>query len=186
MRDLLDDIRARGNHLGTGFVGTAELLAALSDEEMVQEAYDLLFQDTCPSWLYPIQCGATSSWERWDSLLPDGTINQSDDGPQDMVSFNHYAYGAVGTWLYTRIGGLSMVEPGYKTFRLAPVIGEQLTFAEVSHKCPYGTITCRWEKDALAKHGYTLKFHVPEQTRAIVTCPDGIQREYTGGDYALS
>ena len=186
LRDLLDDIRARGNHLGTGFVGTAELLAALSDEEMVQEAYDLLFQDTCPSWLYPIQCGATSSWERWDSLLPDGTINQSDDGPQDMVSFNHYAYGAVGNWLYTRIGGLSMVEPGYKIFRLAPVIGEQLTFVEVSHKCLYGTITCRWEKDASAKHGYTLKFHVPEHTRAIVTCPDGIQREYTGGDYVLS
>lgn len=186
LQDLLDDIKARDNHLGTGFVGTAELLAALSDEGKTQEAYDLLFQDTCPSWLYPVSCGATSSWERWDSLCPDGTVNNSDDGPKDMVSFNHYAYGAVGNWLYTRVGGLSMAEPGYKTFRFAPVIGKQLEFVEVSHTCPYGTITCRWEKDSAAAHGYIMKFHVPEQTRAIVTCPDGVIREYEGGDYTIA
>lgn len=103
-----------------------------------------------------------------------------------MVSFNHYAYGAVGNWLYTRVGGLSMAEPGYKTFRFAPVIGEQLEFAEVSHTCPYGTITCRWEKYSAAAHGYIMKFHVPEQTRAIVTCPDGVVREYEGGDYTIA
>ena len=79
-----------------------------------------------------------------------------------------------------------MVEPGYKTFRLAPVIGEQLTFAEVSHKCPYGTITCRWEKDASAKHGYHAEIPRSGTDPRNRTCPDGIEREYTGGDYVLS
>lgn len=181
LTDLLEDIKKRENHLGTGFVGTAELLFALSDEGKTQEAYDLLFQDTCPSWLYPLTCGATSSWERWDSIMPNGEVYNIEDGPKDMVSFNHYAYGAIGNWLYTRIGGLTMLEPGYKKYRIAPVIGKQLDYAEVSHRCAYGIIHCRWEKCPDTKMGYTLPFTVPAGTTAVVLCPDGVEREYTEG-----
>lgn len=186
LADLLEDIEKRENHLGTGFVGTAELLAALSDEGKTQEAYDLLFQDTCPSWLYPISCGATSSWERWDSIMPNGEIYNVEDGPKDMVSFNHYAYGAIGNWLYTRIGGLTMLEPGYKRFRLAPVIGKQLDYAEVSHRCPYGMIFSKWEKCSDTAKGYTMTFTVPAGTCAVVVCPDGVEREFTEGQYTIN
>ena len=178
LSDLIADIRAKGNHLATGFVGTDKLPFALSDHGAVGVAYDLLMQETYPSWLYPVLCGATSIWERWDSLRPDGTVNTEGD----MVSFNHYAYGAVGNWLYSRVGGLEMTEPGYKAFRIAPMPGGGLTWAKVSHVSPYGKIIVHWE---IKDHTFILNATIPEGTTAEILLPDGSRDTYTAGSYCL-
>ena len=178
LQDLVADICAKGNHLATGFVGTDKLPFALSDHGAVDVAYDLLMQETYPSWLYPVLCGATSIWERWDSLRPDGTVNTEGD----MVSFNHYAYGAVGNWLYTRVGGLEMTEPGYKAFRIAPMPGGGLTWAKVSHDSPYGEIIAHWE---IKDHTFALNATIPEGTTAEIVLPDGSRNTYTAGEYSL-
>ena len=178
LSDLIADIRAKDNHLATGFVGTDKLPFALSDHGAVDVAYDLLMQETYPSWLYPVLCGATSIWERWDSLRPDGTVNTEGD----MVSFNHYAYGAVGNWLYTRVGGLEMTAPGYKAFRIAPMPGGGLTWAKVSHVSPYGKIIVHWE---IKDHEFILNATIPEGTTAEILLPDGSRDTYTAGSYCL-
>lgn len=178
LSDLIADIRAKDNHLATGFVGTDKLPFALADHGAVGVAYDLLMQETYPSWLYPVLCGATSIWERWDSLRPDGTVNTEGD----MVSFNHYAYGAVGNWLYTRVGGLEMTEPGYKAFRIAPMPGGGLTWAKVSHVSPYGKIIVHWE---IKDHTFILNATIPEGTTAEILLPDGSRDTYTAGSYCL-
>ncbi|MBQ8625700.1 MAG: family 78 glycoside hydrolase catalytic domain [Agathobacter sp.] len=180
--DLVEDIRKKDNHLATGFVGTADLPFVLSDHGQVAVAYDLLLQDTYPSWLYPILCGATSMWERWDSLRPDGTVYVEGTGEGNMVSFNHYAYGAIGNWLYTRVGGLEMTKPGYKEFRIAPMPGGGLTFAKVSHKSPYGKIQVEWK---IKEDQFILDFAVPENTKAEVILPDGNREWYASGQYQV-
>ena len=168
--DLVKDIRAKNMHLATGFVGTDKLPFALSDHGATDTAYALLMQESFPSWLYPVLCGATSIWERWDSLKPDGTVNTGGTGEGNMVSFNHYAYGAIGNWLYTRVGGLEMEKPGYQSFRLAPYPGGGLTSAKVSHICPYGKIESSWK---IENEVFTIDYTVPEGTSATVYLPDG-------------
>ena len=176
--DLVKDVRERGNHLATGFVGTPYLLFALSDTGHMDTAWDLLLQDTYPSWLYPVKVGATSIWERWDSLKADGTINTAGD----MVSFNHYSYGAVGDFLYRRVCGLEALEAGYRRFRVAPQPG-RLAWAETRHVSPYGEIAVHWElKDGVFKMNVT----VPEGTTAEAVLPDGTARTFEGGQYQLS
>ncbi len=176
--DLTEDIRRRGDHLATGFVATDKILFALSDNGRADAAYDLLLQDTSPSWLYPVRCGATSVWERWDALRPDGTVN----GEGNMVSFNHYAYGAVGNWLYTRIGSLEPLQLGYREFQIAPIPGGGLTWAEVSYRSPYGEIRSRWDIEGSS---FKLRFSVPSGTTARVRTPDGTEKTFTTGEYEL-
>lgn len=183
LNDLVADIRAKGNHLATGFVGTDRLLFALSDHGAPETAFELLLQESYPSWLYPVLCGATSIWERWDSLRPDGTVNTDGSGEGNMVSFNHYAYGAVGNWLYTRVGGLEMIEPGYRVFRIAPMPGGGLTYAKVSHRSPYGEIVSSW---TIQDRRFTLHVTVPEGTLAEIILPDGTRDQYREGQYCLS
>lgn len=178
--DLVADIRSKDNHLATGFVGTDKLPFALSDHGALDVAYDLLMQKTYPSWLYPVLCGATSIWERWDSLRPDGTVNVN--GGDNMVSFNHYAYGAIGNWMYTRIGGLEMTAPGYREFRIAPMPGGGLTHARVSHISPWGEIISAWE---IKDDTFTLNAVIPQGTTAEIILPDGTQNIYTAGEYRL-
>ena len=176
--DLVADIRARGNHLATGFVGTPYLLFALSDTGHADTAWDLLLQDTYPSWLYPVKVGATSIWERWDSLKADGTINTAGD----MVSFNHYSYGAVGDFLYRRVCGLEALEAGYRRFRVAPQPG-RLTWAETRHVSPFGEIAVHWE---LKHEVFKMNITVPEGTTAEAVLPDGRTRTFGCGQYQLS
>ena len=178
LNDLVADIRSKGNHLSTGFVGTDRLLFALSDHGAADVAYDVLMQKSYPSWLYPVLCGATSMWERWDSLKPDGQVNTEGD----MVSFNHYAYGAVGNWMYTRIGGLEMIEAGYRRFRIAPLVGADLTYAKVKHQSPFGEIVSVWHRQ---DDSFTLDLTVPKGTTAEVILPDGTKYEYGEGEYSL-
>lgn len=183
LNDLIADIRKRDNHLATGFVGTDQLPFALSDHGAAEVAYDLLLQESFPGWLYPVLCGATSMWERWDSLKPDGTVNVDGGGEGNMVSFNHYAYGAIGNWLYTRVGGLEMIEPGYKRFRIAPIPGGNLTWAKVSHICPYGEIKSDWN---IQESVFTLNVQIPADTTAEIILPDGTKEEYESGSYCLT
>ena len=165
MRDLVTNIRMHGDHLGTGFVGTPFLEFVLSDNGEQDLAYKLLLQETAPSWLYPIKCGATSMWERWDALQEDGTVKDGGGEDMNMVSFNHYAYGAVGDFLYRRIGGLEPLEPGYKRFRVAPVIGGGLTSAQVSLDSPYGLIESAWRVE---NGEVEIRVTVPSNTGAEI------------------
>lgn len=147
----------------TGFVGTAFVLDALCDSGNSELAVDMLLRTECPSWLYSVSMGATTVWERWDSLLPDGTVN-----PGEMTSFNHYALGAVGDWLHRRLAGLAPVRPGYKDVRIAPVVTSRLTRASARHLSPYGEIECGW---SLVEGELTIHVSVPAGVRAIVELP---------------
>ena len=189
--NLVRLIDEAGGHLRTGFPGTPYILFALSDNRHVQEAYDLLLQTDCPSWLYMVASGGTTIWERWDALRPDGTVNVADlsGGKSDekssggMVSFNHYAAGAVGDWLYRRVAGIEPMDGGYRTFRVAPLMGGGLTSAEGAVLTPYGRASSSWT----AEHGrFTLRIEVPVSTRCLVVMPDGTRHTRYSGAYELT
>src|SRR5947209_3570471 len=132
-------VRQSEYHISTGFVGTPLICDALCSVGAVDLAYHLLAQRECPSWLYPVTMGATTIWERWDSLRPDGTVN-----PGQMTSFNHYALGAVADWLHRTVGGLAPAAPGYRHLTVRPCPGDGLTYACARHITPYGLAECAW------------------------------------------
>ncbi len=155
--------RDGGYRVGTGFVGTPLILDALSDIGAYDAAYRLLTQRACPSWLYPVTMGATTIWERWDSMLPDGAVN-----PGEMTSFNHYALGAVADWLHRVVGGLAPAEPGYRRLEVHPRPGDGLTHARARHRTPYGLASCAWR---IAEGVMTVDVGVPPNATARVTLP---------------
>ena len=163
-RKLVAAVKGNGWHLSTGFLGTPHLLPALSAIGRDDVAYRLLLEKEYPSWLYEVTMGATTTWERWDSIRPDGSFQ--DPG---MNSFNHYAYGAVGEWMYSVAGGITATGPGYSTFRVAPRPGGGLTHATVSHDSPYGEIQSAWR--TVAEDRLTLDVSVPANTVARVHVP---------------
>lgn len=171
-------VKKADNHLATGFCGTPYLLFSLSDNGYLDVAYDLLLQDTCPSWLYEVKVGGTTVWERWDALRPDGTVNQSNN----MVSFNHYAYGAVGDWLYRRVAGIEPILPGYREFTIKPMPGGGLSWAKTSLQTVYGEIVSDWNiTDCFQMH-----IKVPANTKCTVAMPDGSEKQLGSGSYNLS
>lgn len=128
-----------GYRVSTGFAGTPYILDALTRTGHLDDAYRLLTERECPSWLYPVTMGATTIWERWDSMLPDGSIN-----PGEMTSFNHYALGAVADWMHRTVGGITALEPGYSRVRIAPRPGGGLTWARAGLDTRYGRIEVSW------------------------------------------
>lgn len=160
-RDLLDLLREKGMHLQTGFVGTPFLCKALSMEGCSEAAYQVLFQEDFPSWLYEVNMGATTIWERWNSVLPDGSMSGT-----GMNSLNHYAYGSIAQWMYENIAGLTVVEPGFKTFRVRPEFTDRFSFVHAKYDSAMGTIEIRWETLEDGSHG--LEIRVPFNTTAIV------------------
>ncbi len=152
-----------GYHVATGFAGTAFITDALSSTGHLDAAYRLLLQRTCPSWLYPVTMGATTIWERWDSMLPDGSIN-----PGEMTSFNHYALGAVVDWMHRNIGGIAPLEPGYRRVRIAPRPGGGLTWASTSLETVHGLVSSRWRID---DDVLTLDVVLPDGVTAVVSLP---------------
>jgi alpha-L-rhamnosidase len=138
---LVDDIRSRQNHLSTGFIGTPYLCHVLSSNGYTDVAYDLLLQETYPSWLYPVKMGATTIWERWDGQKTDSTFQ--DPG---MNSFNHYAFGAIGDWMYRVSAGIETKGPGYKHIVIQPHPSKKLTYSKASFESSYGTIASGWER----------------------------------------
>lgn len=151
-----------GKHLSTGFTATPYILFALADAGLVKEAYELLMQDTNPSWLYQIRKGATTTWEQWAIIKEDGQINEG--------SMNHYAYGAVGDFFYKRICGLTCIKPGFKEFQVKPMVGGNLSYAKCTHESPYGMIEVSWERDATEEKLYHLQVTVPVGTHCNVVC----------------
>jgi alpha-L-rhamnosidase len=160
---LLALLRKDGYHIGTGFVGTPLICDALCNSGYYAAAYRLLLQRECPSWLYPVTMGATTIWERWDSMLPDGSIN-----PGEMTSFNHYALGAVADWLHRTVGGLAPAEPGYQRISIRPRPGGGLTYASARHLTPYGMAECTWR---IRDGNIDVTVLVPPNTTANVTLP---------------
>lgn len=160
---LVNDIKSRGNHLSTGFLGTPYLCHVLSDNGQTSVAYDLLLQETYPSWLFPVKMGATTIWERWDGQKPDSTFQ--DVG---MNSFNHYAYGAVGDWMYRVVAGIEIGQPGYKVIRIQPRPDPRLTFARATYESVQGQIASGWE---IRDGRLNVRIRIPANTRAVVTLP---------------
>jgi alpha-L-rhamnosidase len=156
-------------HLVTGFVGTPYFCHALSSNGCLDEAYELLLKDDFPSWLYQVKKGATTIWEHWDGIKPDGSM-----WSPDMNSFNHYAYGAIGEWLYRVVAGLDIDEhkPGYKHAIIAPRIGGNLTWVEASYQSVYGEVGIRWERESKT-NVVTLRVTVPANTTATIRLLDG-------------
>lgn len=152
-----------GDTISTGFAGTPVITEALSRTGQIDAAYALLLSRTSPSWLSTIDLGATTIWERWDSMLPDGTVN-----PGDMTSFNHYALGSVADWLHRVVAGLAPAEPGYRRIRIAPRPGGDLTSAGARHLTPYGSAAVDWE---LADGELTVRCTIPAGTTAEVELP---------------
>lgn len=164
--NLLKLLEKENGHLVTGFVGTPYFCHALSQNGHVKEAYDLLLKDDFPSWLYQVKMGATTVWEHWDGMKPDGTM-----WSPDMNSFNHYAYGAIGEWMVRVAGGLEVDEakPGYKHAVIYPRLGGGLSFMKCEYDSVYGTVKSFWED-----HGNSAILHVtvPVNTTATI-CLDG-------------
>ena len=160
---LADLVRAAGHRITTGFVGTPFVCDALTATGHLDDAYALLLQREAPSWLYAVTMGATTIWERWDSMLPDGSIN-----PGGMTSFNHYAFGAVADWMHRSIGGLAPLEPGYRRILVAPQPGGGLTWAQASLETPHGRAAVRWDLDG---SDLRVELIVPDGTQAVLRLP---------------
>ena len=160
---LAELVEESGFHVRTGFVGTPLICDALTRSGHLAHAYRLVLQTECPSWLYPVTMGATTIWERWDSMLPDGTINAG-----EMTSFNHYALGAVADWMHRTIGGLAPGAPGYRIIEVAPQPGGGITRATTRHTSPYGEIGVTWE---VVDDLFRLDVDVPPNSRARVRVP---------------
>ncbi|MEU4218721.1 glycoside hydrolase family 78 protein [Actinoplanes sp. NPDC026623] len=174
-RRLADLVRTAGFRIGTGFVGTPLMTDALTDAGEPELAYRLLLQTGCPSWLYPVTMGATTVWERWDSMLPDGSIN-----PGEMTSFNHYALGSVADWLHRRVAGLAPAAPGWRRLLVRPVPNRRLTAAAAEHLTPYGKAAVSWQR---ADGRLTLRVTVPVGAEAEVHAPGAAPAEVRHGDH---
>jgi alpha-L-rhamnosidase len=172
---LAADVRRRSMHLTTGFLGTPQLLPVLSATGYLDVAYGLLLQKTYPSWLYPITRGATTMWERWDGIRPDSTFEDA-----GMNSFNHYAFGAVGDWMYRTIAGIRLdaAAPGAKHVWIAPRPGGGLTYAKASLETLYGPLVSSWR---LEDRRFVLDVTIPPNTTADVslasTTPDHVRED---------
>ncbi|MGO4146452.1 family 78 glycoside hydrolase catalytic domain [Paenarthrobacter sp. YAF11_1] len=164
-RRLAELVEKSGFRISTGFAGTPFVTDALTVTGHLDEAYRLLLQTENPSWLYSVTMGATTIWERWDSMLPDGSIN-----PGEMTSFNHYALGAVVDWMHRTIGGLAPLEPGYRRILMAPQPGGGLQWAETSLETPLGLASVRWE---VVGGRLEISATVPDGGEAVLRLPGG-------------
>jgi alpha-L-rhamnosidase len=160
---LADLVAESGHVISTGFAGTPFLMDALSSTGHTDTAYRLLLQQESPSWLYSVTMGATTIWERWDSMLPDGTVN-----PGEMTSFNHYAFGSVADWMHRVIGGIAPLEPGYRRILIAPQPGGDLAWAESELRTPHGVVRVAWSR---AAENIVAEITVPTGTVATVQLP---------------
>jgi alpha-L-rhamnosidase len=164
LEQLITLIEENGWRLDTGFVSVPYLLDVLCENGRPDVAYRLLFQTECPSWLYQVGKGATTIWEAWQAILPDGKVTN--------VSFNHYAFGCVGDWLYRCIAGISQLEAGYKHIRIAPYVQSGFSYAKASYESVFGTIRSAWVRNGIT---IRLSIEIPANTTATVCLPSGEQ-----------
>lgn len=171
MNHLVRLIGECDNHLRTGFLGTPILPLVLDKAGEYDLMYDILFKETYPSWFYSINQGATTMWERWDSYTKLDGFHK--DG---MNSFNHYAYGAIGRWMYERIAGIKPTKVAYKEIEIAPIPGGPLTSASATYNSPYGLISSGWK---LENDQFLLEVTIPSNTTATVIVPGNTQKDLT-------
>jgi len=172
---LAENVASYKNHLTTGFLGTPYLCHVLTRFGYNDVAYKLLLQDTYPSWLYPVKKGATTIWERWDGIKPDGSFQAT-----SMNSFNHYAYGAIGDWMYKTVAGIrsDIENPGYKKMVIAPQPGGNFTQASAKFESLYGQIQSSWK---IENDKFILEVAVPPNTTASVVLPYSANAKITEG-----
>jgi alpha-L-rhamnosidase len=168
---FVSDINAKGGHLSTGFVGVSHLLPVLSNMGRADVAYQLLLQDTFPSWLFSVKHGATTIWERWDGWTPEKGFQSP-----SMNSFNHYSLGSCGEYLFEGVGGIRPARPGFKNILIQPVIGNGLTWANASYDSIRGKIATAWKCES---GRLSLEVTIPANTTAIVVIPAKDQSELT-------
>jgi alpha-L-rhamnosidase len=173
-------VRRNSFRVGTGFAGTPFICEALCRAGQVDVAYAMLLNEKCPSWLYPITMGATTVWERWDSMLPNGSIN-----PGEMTSFNHYAYGAVAKFMVERLAGLQRLEAGWKRSRVQAEVEGPFTWAKAEHLTPYGTVSSSWalaEEERAGMGLLKIDVVVPPNTlmEVVIPSPEGSRTEVVG------
>lgn len=176
---LMAKIKAEG--MQTGFFATEHLLPLLADHGQAKLAYDLLLQEECPGWMYQVQRGATTIWERWDALRPDGTVNESKMNGDNMVSFNHYAFGSVGKFYYQYILGIRPLEPGFAKVRIAPVPDARLGAAAGSYRSRRGLIRVAWQVE-----GQTVTLTVETPVDAEVCLPGGPVQQVRAGSHTFT
>jgi len=183
---LAANVRAEDGRISTGFLGTPLVLFALSNTGHLDEAYLMLLRREAPSWLYQVDRGATTVWERWDAILPDGRIHSgamdagSNDEGGSMLSFNHYAYGAVIDWVYRTVAGIAPAEPGYRRARIAPRPAVGMEHAAASIDTPYGRLAIDWRlEDGVLRattevpFGATGALDLPVTADSVVTVDGG-------------
>jgi alpha-L-rhamnosidase len=180
--ELARHVREADGRVATGFLGTPLVLPALAEAGFLDEAYRMLLRTEVPSWLYQVVQGATTVWERWDAILPDGSIHPGtmtappempdsdrDDGAH-MLSFNHYAYGAVVDWVYRHVAGIAPdgASPGYRHVRFEPKPVEGMSWAEGSVETAYGRVSIEWRVD---EHAFVATVELPFGTNASFVAP---------------
>jgi alpha-L-rhamnosidase len=177
---LRKSIKDHGDCLQTGFLGTAYLMETLTENGMADVAYDLLLQRKVPSWLYPVEHGATTIWERWNSYTTEEGF-----GPIMMNSFNHYAYGAVLAWMYKEMAGIAADPnaPGFKNIIMAPKPDRRMGYVKAQYKSAAGLIKSAWRYEGAE---WIWDFTIPEGVTADVTLPgETVSKHYKSGTYRL-
>lgn len=175
LQTLKTNIENHKNHLATGFVGTPYLCHALSENGEHKLAGTIFMKEDYPSWFYAVNMGATTIWERWNSIMPDGSFDAS-----GMNSLNHYAYGSIGDWMYRKVAGVSQLKPGYKKFKVQPMFVKGIEEAGAEFESAYGKIESKWSCKDGKIHGYvkvpantTAEIHLPEK-EDVITVGSGI------------
>lgn len=164
IRTLEDNLVLHKGHLTTGFVGTAYLCHALTENGRHYLAENILLTEDYPGWLYAVKKGATTIWERWNSILPNGEFDES-----GMNSLNHYSYGSIGDWLYQKVAGINLLETGYKKILIKPVLTRGITEADAFYESMYGTI----KSHVKCRNGsITVDVTIPPNTTAVLELPE--------------
>lgn len=169
--------------IATGFPGTPYILFALADNGQEETAFRMLTNTKCPSWLYEVRVGGTTIWERWNGLNEQGLPLKVEDGTDNMISYNHYASGAVGDFLYRRVAGLEATAPAYRSFRVKPLIGGGITSASATVDTPYGEAGADWR---IENGAFTVSVQVPIGTECELVLPSGETRKLTSGTHTAS
>lgn len=175
LKGLLDNLSQHKNHLTTGFAGTPFLCPALSENGAHDIAGTVFLKDDCPSWLYHVKLGATTMWELWDGVNPDGSFNKF-----EMNSLNHYSYGSIGGWVFHNLLGLSILEPGYKKSRIAPRLIKGIPEMKGFIETVYGTLSCHI---SCLEHKYTADIAIPANSTAVVSLPEREEMTLGSGTY---
>ena len=164
LKSLEANINKHNNHLTTGFVGTPYLCHVLSENGLHDLAGTVFLKEDYPSWLYPVTKGATTIWERWNSILPNGDFDAS-----GMNSLNHYAYGSIGEWIHKKLAGINQLEPGYKKILIKPMFIKGITSLEAEYNSLYGMIKSSW---SCAEKRITIDVEIPANTTAVLYLPE--------------